>query len=423
MNTTTLIDSIRQAVLEFDSHPISDTAILYRLNEAYKQVYNHIVKSNDNMFSEPYYLQIMPDKTIYDLPKDLWGKRVEQFEVPSPPNITPAWAYVRVEKKDVKQIYQVASERTKMLYPMNWAQQGNKIIVQPLPLVGYMAKLLVSAGLVPLAKCQGTITSFRGDTITVSEVLSEELEETLTKTDQNFISICDFQTGALKACYPYSEINGNVITIGSHATRTMYQGRNITKCIEAIGTSTAILSGTVTLSGISDTSAFLAGDPIEIYDTSSALTTYSITGVITLVGANSISWFDSTATIGASSGMSIYKGSPTALSQVQLSSYITQNVGYDPINDIQIDDCISIGNTTSVSIAGDVYDDFLVNYAILKVRSSLYENDEESRNALSALVAQLKSDTAGRSVGLSITKDFGSQGGYTKFNRFGRGIT
>lgn len=423
MNTYELIDSIRNQVLELDPHPISDTAIMYRINEAYKQVYNHIVKSNDNIFAEPYYLNIVTDQTIYNLPKDLWGKRVEQLEIPSPPNVQPAWAYVKIEKKDAKQLYMYASERTRMLYPMAWAQQGNKLIIQPLPLQSYVAKLLVSKDLPLLSKCQGTIISFRGNTITVSEVLGQELEEALTKTDQAFISICDFQTGHIKACYPYTEVNSNVITIGSHAYRTTYQGRNIINCYSGAGTSVAVLSGVVTLSGISDTSKFSSGDYIEIVDSTSAFSSYSTTARITSVGANTITWTDSTAVISGGGAVTVYKNSPAALGQIALTNQVTQNVSFDPIDAVQVDDCISIGSSGSVSIAGPVYDDFLVNFAVLKIKSSLFENDEEIRNALSALIQQLKSDTAGRSVGMTITRDFNSGvANYSKYNRFGRGI-
>ncbi len=66
---------------------------------------------------------------------------------------------------------------------------------------------------------------------------------------------------------------------------------------------------------------------------------------------------------------------------------------------------------------GSEYDEFLINLTVLKLRSSLNENDPEILNAIKENMAQLKSDTAGRPTGIHIQRDFGRGASYTRPGR------
>ena len=86
MNSYELLLGIREAALEFDTSPISDELIMRKLNLCYTFLYSHIVKSDDSRFGEKLPFTLQATVTEYDLPKEAWGKRIEQMVVPYPSN-------------------------------------------------------------------------------------------------------------------------------------------------------------------------------------------------------------------------------------------------------------------------------------------------------------------------------------------------
>jgi hypothetical protein len=84
---------------------------------------------------------------------------------------------------------------------------------------------------------------------------------------------------------------------------------------------------------------------------------------------------------------------------------------------VVMDDLVVAGYGTPLSIFGDEYDEFLINQSVLKIRSSLNENDPEILNAMKENMKQLKSDTAGRPMGVHIQRTFGRAASYVRPGR------
>lgn len=93
-NVSDLIEQVRDQLHEYDAHPISDDKILRKLNFAYNYVYNALIIQSDAMFCKWKYITIKAGISIYELPKDLFGKRIEDLFCPVPitdPAIPVAW--------------------------------------------------------------------------------------------------------------------------------------------------------------------------------------------------------------------------------------------------------------------------------------------------------------------------------------------
>ncbi len=85
--------------------------------------------------------------------------------------------------------------------------------------------------------------------------------------------------------------------------------------------------------------------------------------------------------------------------------------------DIAIDDYVVPGFAGAVNLFSDEFDQFMINQAVLMIRSNLNEQDPETLNALKANMEQLKSDTAGRPMGIHVKRSFGRGASYTRPGR------
>ena len=118
----------------------------------------------------------------------------------------------------------------------------------------------------------------------------------------------------------------------------------------------------------------------------------------------------------ANTARTTYRAKPvTQISGANI--YPTTTPGYDVTLTPVQDDLITAGYTTALSQFGDEYDQFLINQTVLKIRSSLNENDPEILNAMKENMAQLKGDLAGRPTGIHIQRDFGRGCSYTRPGR------
>lgn len=113
-------------------------------------------------------------------------------------------------------------------------------------------------------------------------------------------------------------------------------------------------------------------------------------------------------------------GNTITLANIARTSYMGQAV--TPItasllDDVQQDDYIVAGYATGISMFSTEYDEFIINMTVLKIRSSLNENDPEILNAIKENMKQLQGDTAGRPTGLHIQRTFGRGASYTRPGR------
>jgi hypothetical protein len=83
----------------------------------------------------------------------------------------------------------------------------------------------------------------------------------------------------------------------------------------------------------------------------------------------------------------------------------------------QQDDVVTYGYSAGLSMFGTEYDQFIINQTVLKIRSSLNENDPEILNAMKENMAQLKGDLAGRPTGVHVERTFGRGASYTRPGR------
>ena len=328
MRTDEMVAQVRDQMLEFDVDPVTDRAILSRLNFGYQYCYNHLVKSNDSLYARWKYFLIKPGLSSYTLPKNLWGKRIESLEAPTPPQTGyEPFNYVPIDRRDPQSISRYDSPRARTLMPMAWTQIRNKLVIVPPPLVSSKLRYLVTEAAPPLALVEGIILNFEGDKLTLDRE-DTYLTTNLTKQNFNFLSICDYMTGEVKAVYPYTAVGTfdattgeKEITLGKAIGITEYFGQAITKCYSyavskvdyVVATKTVTITTTDTVTGIALGETIEAswdvvpGDGYNIVDTLVDDTNfydppeYVIPAdtatrkvVVSAVSANSISWVDTT---------------------------------------------------------------------------------------------------------------------------------
>lgn len=231
MRVDEMITAVREQALEFDSDPISDEGILRRLNFAYSYAYNHFVKSNDSLFAKYYYFSLQAGLSQYDLPKSLFGKRIESFECPTPPQSGyQPFAYAPIDRIDPQSFTRYDAPRGRTLLPSAWTQMRNKLWVAPPPLIASKVRMLATPSLVPLGLLEGSVVGFQGDTISLDKAPTATLSTNLAAVASNIISISDGTTGEVKAVYVYEGINGTDIQLGSASVRTEIKGQPVRKC-------------------------------------------------------------------------------------------------------------------------------------------------------------------------------------------------
>ena len=144
-NTKLLVDNFRLKLLEYDKAPYDDVNILILFNDAYRWAYNHFVKSHSSLFSQIHPINIIAGTYEYDLPENLWGKRINQFIIPAPPNQgANGWAFTEVDKVDYRHFYRYRSNKLRVLYPEVWSQLNNKIYIGPPSIASFPAELVTT---------------------------------------------------------------------------------------------------------------------------------------------------------------------------------------------------------------------------------------------------------------------------------------
>lgn len=88
------------------------------------------------------------------------------------------------------------------------------------------------------------------------------------------------------------------------------------------------------------------------------------------------------------------------------------------LSDISVDDCITLGYSTGVSIFGEAFDEYLENYATLKIAGNYKESDSVLNSMFSQIEQDAKTDTVGRTPLQSITRVRSG----VRLTSFGRGL-
>jgi len=297
MNTNDLITEVRHGLIEYQTAVVSNSLIISMLNQAYRKLYNHYTRADDNMFGEIHELSITQGTRIYDLPRNLWSKRIDYLQVPLPNDNAKAYDYV--PKIDAKQSHKYNLPQAFSIVPYAWQQLGSQIEIFPKPQIDFTARLIIQPRLIPLAETQGTTLSFATPVITCVEDLSNTFADYASLTNgNNYLSVCDGVTGDLKGVYAFTSVTSNLITLSAPGLRASVKGEDLS--------------------------------------------------------------------------------SPSADS------------------DIILDDVVTYGLSTGVPITGEAFDEFLVKYAVLTIKSSLNENDQSYAKQIEELKGEYLSDSVGR---------------------------
>jgi hypothetical protein len=272
-----------------------------------------MVKSNDMLFAQEHLLSVTAGVSEYELPKNLWSKRIEQVEVPSPvhESQTP-WGYVRIPIVSRKEAYPYISSKIKTYFPQVCSIMNNVIGLYPLPITDFTAHLIINRRIPMLGIFGGRITALGTNVITVESLNDSRINTNKAIPSLAFISISDQLTGEIKAMYSYNAVDTVAKTI---TLTTAPAGR----------------------------------------------TQYLTYPIGTLPGAV---W--------------------TGLAE--------------------LDDNVTFGYTTGTSIFGEAFDQFLVDWAVLRIRGALNETDPSAMETLKLQLEALKGDTGGRVLGQHIRK-------------------
>jgi hypothetical protein len=413
VNTKELETKIRDSLFEYQTDPVSSLYLIRVLNEAYRFVYQHQVKSNDTLFGDVYELPVVAGQSEYPMPEGIWSKRIEHFQIPTPPNdSSEAWGWEKLQKMDWKQSYRYQTKRIRTYYPSCWSQLNNKIYVYPPPLVGFTAKMVISRRLVPLGVYGGRITELGYNDLTVEELYDDRLVANVSTSSLAYISICDHTTGELKALFPYNAINQTTkkITLSGPSAGRGYSSRQFQylrlTAVTAGDTGDDIRLKIVTVGAGAAIVASVSGNDITVdLAAAAAKSTAAVAAAINglpaaaaLVTASPSADPGTTTMVDTTDFQNLFGGT---------QKYMDHEVSEVPGSDwgtIEVDDFVCFGVATAVSIAGETFDSFLTDWATMKVRGSLNETDPEVLNSLKLQLQELSGDTAGRVLGLKINR-------------------
>jgi hypothetical protein len=227
-NASELIDQVRGSVHEYDANPLTDDQIIARLNRAYSFAYNQLVRSNASLFSEWRYYTITRNITEYPLPKDIYNKRIYKVFTPVPnydPQTPSGW--IEVQRADTEDIMAYQSNRLTVHYPFKWTQLNDMFVIAPTPIADTVFKVQVTQMLVPMAKIQGQIVDIVGNVLYLDRSPDANMAANSSRRGMNLLSISDEMTGRVKALYPYSEVDGESVTLSDNFPRNSVKEKNI----------------------------------------------------------------------------------------------------------------------------------------------------------------------------------------------------
>ena len=404
MNTKEMVTNVRELVHEYQTDPISDSYIINRLNNAYVYAYNHFIKANYELFGIAEDLQITAGVHTYNLPENLFNKRLKVLAVPAPPNeSTDPWSWQPVKKVTYEQALVYQTTRIRTYYPEVWCQLNNQVYIFPPPLQSYKAKLIVSRKIPMLGVYCGTITELRNNEIYLDELNDTQVEDNAGFNNSAFISVSDSDTGEVKAVYSYS-----AVTAATNKITLQTSPRKYAKAVIQDLTYTAVTAGTgaelinityttsvgvtevVTVSGNAITVTMRNGGSTPAQIRSATIASAAASALVTVAVPTG-----TTAQIAQSAYYLI--GGENELDGVEISELPGTQWGT-----IQVGDIVTYGYSTGASIYGRAFDDFLVDWAVMRVRGGINETDKETENALKLSLQELMGDTGGRPMGINI---------------------
>ncbi len=410
MDTKLLVARVRELTHEYNNDPISDEYIVNRLNEAYRFVHNHYAKANDEIFGKLIDFSVSAGVMSYDLPEKLLNKRCDTMLIPTPPNESVApWGYTKVKRLPYAQSYVYQTNRIRTYYPEAWSILNNKLYIFPSPLISYTAKLIVSRKIPPLGVYGGRITELRNNVIYLDELNDPAMGDNVGYNDKAYISVSDWDTGELKALFSYSAVSTANKTITLQTSPRKYA-----KLVIQDLTYTAVTAGTTVgeqinikyvTSGVVDTAithtisnytiVFTIGKLVKASD----LNTYINTTQVLTVGAIvSVAVTGTAATVQTAFATALYLvGGENKFHGEDISTLPGTQWGT-----IEVDDIVSVGLSTGVSIFGESLDTFLTDWAVMRLRGALNESDPETVNSLKLQLSELTGDLAGRTLGIKI---------------------
>jgi hypothetical protein len=424
MNTLELVNAVRDLTFEYQADPISDEYIVSRLNEAYRFAYNHFVKSNEELYGQISLLQVVSGQFEYDMPEELWNKRIETMLIPTPPNeSTQPWGWTKVRKAQYSQSYPYQTNRIKTYYPECWSTLNNKIYIFPAPLIAYQAKLIVSRKIPMMGVLGGKITELRNNVIYLDDVTNDaRIVDSVGDNSLAFISVADANTGEVKALWSYSAVStvDNTITLQTSPRKyaKLIKGTTVSQI-----TYTAVTAGTtageaisvVYTSDLNPATCTVNGNIITV-KLETAVTTAD--NVVTLVTAAAATLVTAVRTLGLGNVVQVANPAEFLIGGENL--YKNKTVDTLPgtqWGSIEIDDLVCFGYATGASIFGESIDTFLTDWAVMRIRGSLNETDPETTNSLKLQLQELTGDLGGRNLGLKINMTERANYGSKTFRR------
>lgn len=218
---------------------------------------------------------------------------------------------------------------------------------------------------------------------------------------------------------PYSATNGNVIG----ASSAIFSGRNVIE-VEFDAPhgfeNGKVYKVTCTGTGITELDG-LRNKCYRVNDTKIAVLRSTFTGIFTPGGVWTSYQYPVVPDTGIPSLTEValanpeavivtaFKNSPKSYRLYPSKTTIDPDV-YDPVNNIEIDDVVSIGYSIGACPLPSAYEEAIVLWAALPMRSSMNESDSMGVALLKELMAELKGDNAGRLVGTTITREWARRG-------------
>lgn len=256
-NTDSLIQRVRDKLFEQQKTVISDSMILDNINEGYRILFNFYAKDNPNYSGITKTIEIVPGVTEYDLPKDLYNKRIVSVNALVSNFLHPR---VKLDYVAYEDSYLFDYPTLSALYPGAYSTLGNKLYLFPTARNVMSLELIAVPDVIPLGPMLGEVIRVNGNRLTLNKVsdASVALEDF-----ENFVSVSDFYNGSHKQLYTVEAIEGTDLVLGSNLIRDTYKGSAITNIHNSEGSYCQWnpLSGRLTIYGVT---GFAVGEKIEI---------------------------------------------------------------------------------------------------------------------------------------------------------------
>ena len=240
---------VRQNLFEYQKPVLTDDHILSKLNEAYREVYQILIKSYPDVIAKTTRDKLT--KGVLLLPRDLKSARILEVYAES-------YSYGKMKLEQVSYTEYIRLPTNQTSAPMAYCINNDRLMVYP---QGQEADVIVVyvPELIPLGKIVGQIEQVNAGSLPLYNV-QEAIDE--LDTEKRIVTICDVENGRMKASFKVRLADATLFL--QEVTNTRYRGVDVTPVVTGDGEQVSVLpNGRIQVMG---STTFTEGDSVTLED-------------------------------------------------------------------------------------------------------------------------------------------------------------